>query len=88
MAVHDLLPEEASTEFLTNNQTWNKQASFEQLGYFYCVDTVGQGPFFNACESAQNMSSVVSPHSWLLTVSLHPVFYLLIYFLIIFNVFM
>lgn len=45
MAVHDLLPEEASTEFLTNNQTWNKQASFEQLGYFYCVDTVGQGLF-------------------------------------------
>lgn len=59
MAVDDLRPEEASTEFLTNNQTWNKQASFEQLGYFYCVDTVGQGLFFNACESAQNMSSLV-----------------------------
>lgn len=88
MAVHDLLPEEASTEFLTNNQTWNKQASFEQLGCFYCVDTVGQGLFSNAWESAQNSSSVVSPHSWLLTVSLDPVFYLLIYFLIIYNVFM
>lgn len=88
MAVHDLLPEEASTEFLTNNHTWNKQASFEQLGCFYCVDTVGQGLFFNACESAQNVSSVVLPHSCLLTVSLGRVFYVLIYFLIIFNVFM